>query len=68
MQKQMLRIDEAASYLKVSKRTVYRLISSGQVEAFKVGHSLRVRKEAIREFISRQIENFQYENGFRDQA
>jgi len=68
MDKQVLRPDEAAAYLRVSKRSIYRLVAAGQLPAFKVGASLRIQKKAVREFIRRQIEDFEYETGYSDQA
>lgn len=64
MRKQILRPDEVGRLLKISKRGVYRLISSGSLEAFKVGSVLRIRQDDVQAYISRQIDEYSYENGF----
>jgi excisionase family DNA binding protein len=41
---EILTMDEVATYLKAGKRTVYRLASSGQIPAFKLGGTWRFRR------------------------
>ena len=43
-----LAADEVASAMRVSKRTAYRLMNSGAIEAIRVGRSLRVPEYAVR--------------------
>jgi len=59
----VLRPDQVSEILKVSRRTVYRLVSEGELEAFRVRGSLRVRQSAVKAYIRRQIALFQAENG-----
>ena len=42
---------EAAERLAVSKSTIYRLIRSGELPAYKVGHQVRVAAVAIENYI-----------------
>jgi len=42
-----LTIFEAAAIMRVSKRTVYRLVHAGDLEAIKVGGSYRIPDQAI---------------------
>lgn len=63
MKKLLLRIDEVGFLLSVSKRTVYRMISSGQIPALKVGQTLRVQVKDIDVYLKRQANSFLYENG-----
>lgn len=44
---QVLTVDELAIYLKVSKSTLYKLLSEGKVPGQKVGRHWRFRKAAI---------------------
>lgn len=44
---QVLTIDELATYLKVSKSTLYKLVQEGKVPAQKVGRHWRFRRETI---------------------
>lgn len=51
----ILSLKEVASYLKVTERTVYRLLSDDMLPGFKVGGSWRFRKVDIDEWIESQI-------------
>jgi excisionase family DNA binding protein len=46
-QQAIFTLDELAAYLKVGKRTLYRLASHGEIPAFKVGRDGAVTGEAI---------------------
>ena len=45
--KRLLTIDEAAALLRVSPRTVRRLIADGSVEVVRIGRSVRLRPEKL---------------------
>ncbi len=47
MTEDILTIKELSAYLKISEKTVYRLLSKNQIPAFKVGTAWRFKKEAI---------------------
>lgn len=61
--KRLLVMSEAADILRCSKKTVYRLISDGELEALHVRGSLRVTQSSIDVYIDRQIAMFQEQNG-----
>ncbi|MHB8670721.1 MAG: helix-turn-helix domain-containing protein [Acidimicrobiales bacterium] len=42
---------EAAEHLGVTLRTLYRLIDTGQVPAYKLGRVIRLRRDEVEEFI-----------------
>jgi excisionase family DNA binding protein len=44
---------EAARYLGINLRTLYRLIDAGDVPAFKIGRVLRLRQTDVDDFIER---------------
>ena len=44
---QFMTVDELAEYLRVTKRTVYRLLKTGSIPAVKVGHKWRFDRKAI---------------------
>ena len=46
-----LTVAEVASIMSVSKMTVYRLVHSGELEAFRVGRSFRVPEKAVNEYM-----------------
>ena len=51
---EILTIREVADYLKVTQRTLYRLVQEGKLPAFKVGNSWRFRREDLNQWISGQ--------------
>ena len=55
-QQAIFTFDELAAYLKVGKRTLYRLASHGEIPAFKVGGTWRFRQSEIDRWITDQIQ------------
>lgn len=49
---ELLTVDETARLLKVAPITVRRFIQSGRLPAIKVGKGIRVRKEAVEQFLA----------------
>jgi excisionase family DNA binding protein len=49
---QFITVAEAASLLRVSKMTVYRLCHSGELEAIRVGRSFRIPALALTAYIN----------------
>lgn len=47
-------LDEVAAYLKVGKRTVYRLAAAKKIPAFKVGGTWRFQRQQIDNWIKQQ--------------
>jgi excisionase family DNA binding protein len=52
-----LTVAEAASVMRVSKMTVYRLVNSGHLPAIRVGRSFRVPEQAVHEYLRESVEN-----------
>jgi len=50
---ELLTITEVAKYLKVSKRTVIRLIESSELEVIRVGVQIRIWKSTIIGYLNR---------------
>ena len=50
---QFMTVNEVAAALRVSRATVYRLVSSGALAANHVGRSVRVTRRAVEEFLGR---------------
>ena len=59
----LLDISEIAAIFKCSKKTVYRLISEGELEALNVRGSLRVTLTSVDYYINNQIKGYQKKNG-----
>jgi excisionase family DNA binding protein len=48
-----LDLTEVADWLKVSRRTIERLIASGELKAIKIGARIRVEPRSLSEFLDR---------------
>ncbi|MFZ5593314.1 MAG: methylation-associated defense system helix-turn-helix domain-containing protein MAD1 [Pseudomonadota bacterium] len=48
-------LDEVAAYLKVGKRTVYRLAAANKIPAFKLGGTWRFRRAELDRWIAASI-------------
>jgi excisionase family DNA binding protein len=51
----LLKPQEAADQLRVSRAKTYELIASGAIPSIKVGGSVRVPADALREWIDRKL-------------
>jgi excisionase family DNA binding protein len=47
MESDWLTVDDVASYLKVSKRTIYRWTTEGRLKKYKVGRFNRYKKSEV---------------------
>lgn len=52
--RRLLRIPEVAQALALSRRSVWRLIASGDLEVVRIGRSARVSTQALNQFIERK--------------
>lgn len=52
MDNEILTVDEVAAYLKLAKKTVYKLIAEKQIPAFRIGKFWRFRKVEIEQWIN----------------
>jgi excisionase family DNA binding protein len=50
----LLSVREAASVLRISVRTTYALIESGQLPAFRVGGQLRLSRDVLAKWLAEQ--------------
>ncbi len=48
---QWLGTKEAARYLGITQRTLYKLINAGQLPAYKIGRVIRVRRDEVDAFL-----------------
>ena len=51
---QFYTLEEIAKALKVSKRTLYRFIQSGELQAVKIGQNWRVSEQDFNDFLQKQ--------------
>lgn len=47
MDHQLLKVEEVAEYLRVSKMTVWRWCNEGKLPAFQIGREWRIRRAAL---------------------
>ena len=52
----LLSVDEAAEALRVSTKTVRRLIARGELSAVRVGRQLRISQDGFFAYLRRQLE------------
>lgn len=58
LKRKLLRPDEAASLLKVSRWTIYRWIEEGRLKGTKVGRgTLRILAESVEELIKKNLKD-----------
>jgi excisionase family DNA binding protein len=50
----LLTVAEVAATLRVSKMTIYRMVNGGDLPAFKVGRSFRIRASSVQKLLSEQ--------------
>ena len=50
----LLTVGEVAGTMRVSNMTVYRLIKSGQLPAFRVGKNYRIRESEVNRYLTEQ--------------
>lgn len=53
---QLLRVPEAAAYLKISPRKLYMMLRSGEIRPVRLGASVRVSIRELNAFVGRQEE------------
>jgi len=56
MERLLLRPVEAAEMIGIGRSKVYELLASGELPSIRVGASVRVPVDALREWIARQLE------------
>ena len=54
LQPEILTVEEVASYLKVTERSIYSLLSRSEIPAFKVGGAWRFRRDEIEDWTRAQ--------------
>ena len=52
MEKEILTIEEAAEYLQIGKRSIYKLAKDGEIPGKKVLNKWRFEKESLRQWVS----------------
>lgn len=53
MEKEILTIEEAAAYLQVGKRSIYKLVKDGKIPGKKILNKWRFEKASLRTWVSK---------------
>ena len=53
MEKEILTIEEAAAYLQIGKRSIYKLVKDGKIPGKKILNKWRFEKKSLREWVSK---------------
>lgn len=51
---ELLSIESLCELLNIGRNTAYRLLSSGEIKAFRIGRNWKIPRDAVQEFICRQ--------------
>ena len=51
----ILRIEDVMEYLNIGKNTIYGLLQSGELKAFKIGKLWKIPRKAVEEYVERAM-------------
>jgi len=54
---ELLTLEELASYLKISKPTLYKMVENGKIPALKIANRWRFKKDDINRWVEKQRKN-----------
>lgn len=53
---EIMQIEEVVEYLNIGKNTMYGLLKSGELNAFKIGKVWKIPKASVEDYVRRKIE------------
>lgn len=51
-----MKLEEVMEYLDIGKNSMYKLLGSGELSAFKIGKVWKIPKASVEDYVKRQIE------------
>ena len=54
--KDFMKLEEVMEYLNIGKNTMYGLLKSGELNAFKIGKVWKIPKASVEDYVRRKIE------------
>ena len=51
----ILRIEDVMEYLNIGKNTIYGLLQSGELKAFKIGKLWKIPRKALEEYVEKAM-------------
>ena len=56
MKNEIMRFEEAMEFLNIGKNTLYTLLNSGEINAFKIGKVWKIPKKSVEEYVNRKVQ------------
>lgn len=56
MENEIMRFEEVMEFLNIGKNTLYTLLNSGEINAFKIGKVLKIPKKSVEEYVNRKVQ------------
>ena len=56
MENEIMRFEEVMEFLNVGKNTLYTLLNSGEINAFKIGKVWKIPKKSVEEYVNRKVQ------------
>ena len=57
-----MKLEEVMEYLDIGKNSMYKLLGSGELSAFKIGKVWKIPKASVEDYVKRQIEKNTVDN------
>lgn len=56
MENEIMRFEEVMEFLNIGKNTLYTLLNSGEITAFKIGKVWKIPKKSVEEYITKKVQ------------
>ena len=55
MENEIMKFEEVMEFLSVGKNTLYALLNSGEIQAFRIGKVWKIQRKSVKEYVKRKI-------------
>lgn len=55
MENEIMKFEEVMEFLNIGKNTLYKLLSNGEINAFKIGKVWKIPKKSVEEYIDKKL-------------
>lgn len=56
MENEIMRFEEVMEFLNVGKNTLYTLLNSGEINAFKIGKVWKIPRKSVDDYIAKKVQ------------
>lgn len=56
MENEIMRFEEVMEFLNIGKNTLYTLLNSGEINAFKIRKVWKIPKKSVEEYVNRKVQ------------